>query len=86
MSMIASLALTSCCTVAHPCARGVPRELIPQITEAMRRAGYPSITFYDHLYHDPPGTYLVHTVEGYQFKVWRERGKWKVKEYVVVTG
>lgn len=84
--VIIALTLTSCCTVERPCSRWVPRDVMRQIAEAMRHAGYPSIKFYDHFYHDPPGMYFVRTVEGYEFKVWREHGKWKVKEYIVVTG
>ena len=82
--LVAALVLAGCCTVEHPCVRDVPPQKVSQIAEAMRRAGYPPIKSYGHLRGDPPGTYLVRTAGGSEYRVWLVHGKWKIEERVIL--
>ena len=80
----AALALAGCCTVERPCVNDVPPKQVAQIAEAMRRGGYPPIKSYEHLPSDPPGTFVVRTIRGGEYRVWLAHGKWKIEERVIV--
>ena len=81
---ISAMMISGCCSVEHPCIRNVPPEDVAQIKRAMRDNGFPPVKAMAHLPSDPPRTYDVKAVRGRHCEVRYVRGKWEVREHVLV--
>ena len=85
VAVAAMVALGACATVDQPCVEPVPAKDAAQIARAMQRAGYAAVKSSVHRCEDPPRSYHVWTVDGYEFVVTFVGGKWDIKEFIIVT-